>query len=95
MPDDRYQTFTVVWDKRVVEVSVLGNWLGGDHWHIELRSKEVLPLTSTGYRSIFVPMAALADHAAIQTQVMTWLDEAAEDAAWLRNLEASRQYSLL
>ncbi len=89
-----YQTFTFVWCDRQVDVAHQAHWLTGCPWHIELRCKDRLPLTKTGYRSIFVPSMSFASDAAVQEFVTELLDQAATDKAWLRYLEDSRQLKL-
>ncbi|EBA12658.1 hypothetical protein [Roseobacter sp. CCS2] len=88
---EEYETFTLVWADRTIAVSHQTNWLGSGHWHIELRCDQRLPITTTGYRSIFVPQAAFADDAEIEAFVVALLDEAAQSKNWLAYLEDSKQ----
>jgi len=93
--DDRgYQTFTLVWAERSIAVSHQSNWLRSLYWHIELRCADRLPVTATGYRSIFVAQADFADEAAIRDFVIGLLDEAAASKDWQNYLQASRQLDL-
>ena len=93
--DDRgYQTFTLVWAERSIAVSHQSNWLRSLYWHIELRCADRLPVTETGYRSIFMPQADFADETAIKDFVTRLLDEAADGKAWQAYLAASRQLKL-
>lgn len=94
MPKEGYETFNVVWDGRQIEVSFQGNWLNTGHWHLELRCTDPLPVTQTGYRSAFVVADLIADGQAVESFVLDWLDHAAEDPAWKRFVEDSRQMSL-
>ena len=70
------------------------DWLNSGHWHIELRCDEQLPVTATGYRSIFVPEAGFADEGEIRTFVTDLLDEAATSKAWQAYLDDRRQLKL-
>jgi len=93
--DDRcYQTFTLIWADRSIAVSHQANWLRSGYWHIELRCADRLPVTGTGYRSIFVPQADFADETAIKDFVTRLLDEVAVSPAWQSYLVASRQLTL-
>lgn len=92
---DGYAVFTLVWENRPIEVSHQANWLHSGHWHIELRSPERLPITATGYRSIFVPEAGFADEAQIEVFVVQLLDEVAQDKVWRAYLLDSRQLKLI
>lgn len=89
-----YTTLNLVWEQRAIAVSYQSNWLGLSHWHIELRCKDALPVTETGYRSRFVPCDALASELDIEGFVMAWLDQAATAEAWQEYLVESRQLKL-
>jgi hypothetical protein len=86
-----YATFALVWSERQIMVSFQQNWLNSRHWHIELRCDEPLPVTTTGYRSHFVPDAAFADQGEIVEFVQSWLDTAASRKPWQTYLAESRQ----
>lgn len=89
-----YQTFALLWQERTVDVSFQAHWLNSDHWHIELRCAQPLPVTQTGYRSYFVPCGDDASEDEISELVMHWLDQAAQHPDWQRYLAASRQLDL-
>jgi hypothetical protein len=91
---ESYETLSLVWAERTVSVSYQANWLNSDQWHIELRCDEPLPVTTTGYRSHFVPNAVFADAAEIRAFVLSWLHEAATAKAWQAYLDDSRQMKL-
>jgi len=94
MAKDGYETLILVWEGRSVEVSYQANWLNSGQWHIELRCDDPLPVTTTGYRSAFLPTDIIEDAAEIDGYVLAWLDYAAEDPAWQRLVEGSRQLKL-
>lgn len=62
--------------------------------HLEVESvspaKAPLPITETGYRSHFTPLAALNDYKDPSDFVEDWLTSEAGKAAW-REAEAARQ----
>ena len=94
MAREDYETLTLVWDSRTIEVSYQPNWLSSGQWHLELRCDDLLPVTETGYRSAFVPAEVIKDASAIAGLVLAWLSEAADDPAWHRRVEESRQLKL-
>ncbi len=91
---DAYETFDLVWQDRRIAVSFQSNWLNSNHWHIELRCDDRLPVTDTGYCSHFLPSEDNATEALIRDYVLHWLEEAAKSEAWKRYLEDSRQLKL-
>ena len=60
--------------------------------HIEVRSAESvpLPITETGYRSLFILPERLEEYGDPATYVLAWLDHEAQSAAWKR-YEADRK----
>lgn len=94
MAHEGYTTHTLKWQGRNIEVSYQANWLNTDHWHLELRCQEPLPATTTGYRSAFLAADAIETANDILPFVITWLDHAAEDPAWLRQVEDALQFRL-
>lgn len=91
---ETYGRFTLQWSDIIIDVSFRANWLNTDHWHIELRADQPLPVTETGYRSQFVPMTDLEDEAAIREFVLFWLDDGATRPDWQRFVADSRQLKL-
>ena len=51
-------------------------------------------MTQTGYRSQFVVADVIEGSDAVEAYVLAWLDHAAEDPAWRKYVEDSRQLSL-
>ncbi|WP_146345632.1 hypothetical protein [Falsiphaeobacter marinintestinus] len=94
MAKDGYAVFELVWDGRPIKVAYQADWLNTGHWHIELRSDAVLPVTQTGYRSQFVPYNGIADAAEVEEYVTAWLNHAATDPAWQKCLQDERQLKL-
>ena len=89
-----YQTFELLWCGRTVSVSYQDHWLNSDHWHIELRCAERLPVTESGYRSYIAPCAEDAEEADVRGLVMGWLDTAAKSKKWQEQVDADRQLDL-
>ncbi len=89
-----YKTFAMIWSDRKIVVSHQANWLNSGHWHLELRCDDRLPVTATGYRSIFVPAAGFADDAEIITFVTALLNDAAQSKTWQTYVEDCKQLKL-
>lgn len=94
MSRQEYGMLQMVWAERDVTVRYMCDWLNSGYWHIELCCNERLPVTATGYRSLFVPTDAIAGEGVIREFVANWLDNAAKDTAWLRYQSDSRQLKL-
>ncbi len=92
--DDGYEVFTLQWTEFTILVAYQRNWLNFGNWHLQLRCDQPLPVTSTGYRSIFMADHRLADEDEINAFVISLLDEAARSKDWLAYLEDSRQFKL-
>ncbi|WP_108813247.1 hypothetical protein [Loktanella sp. Alg231-35] len=92
--DDAYEAFTLHWSEFSILVEYQWQWLNSGNWHIQLRCDEPLPVTQTGYRSIFVADAELDGETDIRAFVVTALDEAAQSKAWQMHMVERRQLSL-
>lgn len=93
------------WNGITVEVSYEPEWLGGlaeafgeplARLQIQSVSPEraALPVTETGYRSLYVINSVIMMDGGPVTFVRGWLDAAADDPAWKRTQDASRQLAL-
>ena len=91
----QYEGLELVWEGRTVAVQFQANWLNSDTWHIELRCSDRLPVTDTGYRSIFVPNPGFEGAADVESYVRSIVDDAAKADEWQRYIEDSRQLKLI
>lgn len=91
------------WNGITVEVSYEPNWLGlsigGEPVaHLQLQSvkpeRAELPVTETGYRSLFISANRVAEEGGPLTYARLWLDCEAGHPAWTARQEAARQFSL-
>jgi hypothetical protein len=94
MATEGYETLTLIWDGCSIEVAYQENWLNTGQWHLELRCTDLIPVTQTGYRSAFVSRDAIAEKEDVGAYVLAWLDHAARDPAWKKQLADSRQLKL-
>ena len=100
--DPGYVEFISEWQGIGLHIRYNSCWLGScaglrTH-HVEMRSdgQMKLPVTATGYRSLFLhgekPFADWGGD--VVAFVSDWLDDAARSADWQRYIEESRQLSL-
>ena len=61
--------------------------------HIEIRCKEPLPMTNTGYRSHFMQAEAFAEYESLEAFINIWLEEASQSKDWKQIWEARQQLS--
>lgn len=87
-------TFTLLWEGISIAVSHRTAVFGGPYDHIELRASGPLPVTTTGYRSLFIHPDTLAHFGGPEEFVRQWLDEAAEREAWRAARRKGQQLSL-
>ncbi len=97
--------FTMTWHGIDIEIVSIPNYAevfrkiyGYMMSHIEVRSVfsqcAQLPITETGYRSIFITEPDLAERGGVKEYVLSLLDEGAKRKDWLIVAEESRQYQL-
>lgn len=82
------------WRGIIVDVTLTYNWLNTDHHHIELRADQPLPVSSTGYRSLFLPIDECRRFKSPEEFLQHWLDDAATSTEWLKAEEERRQLKL-
>ena len=84
----------IVWEEIAIEFTFTAQSFGGPFDHIELKCKEQLPVTETGYRSHFIHPKELALFESPEAFVREWLDEAAKSSEWKLYKANSRQGEL-
>lgn len=82
------------WEGIRIELSHTVNWLNTGYDHVELRAKERLPLTKTGYRSHFIHAEELALFDGPVDFARQWLDRMAREPTWQQYLVDRQQLSL-
>jgi hypothetical protein len=82
------------WNGLEIQVSVNWEWPGEDMCHLEVRFREPLPFTNTGYRSHFMAKSELQAFESPEEFVRLWLEEAARSKDWQRIWEMRRQLPL-
>lgn len=105
MHDPSYDITRLDWQGILIEVRYCPSWssaykraYGRGMAHIELETIEpagaVLPLTTTGYRSIFEFADSIEEAGGAAAYVLDALEVAAPDPKWKAQEAAARQYAL-
>lgn len=95
----------IEWQGFEIEISFCRSWSAAMvehygvhlcHFEIKTRAPEraALPITETGYRSIFIHEPEIAEFSSPIDYIIALLDEAAKSPEWQSTRETSRQYSL-
>ncbi|MCK0197390.1 hypothetical protein MWN34_10745 [Ancylobacter sp. 6x-1] len=95
MTDSDY-TFstTLQWAQLPIRIRFAPAKFGGVISHLELRSDGPNPITSTGYRSHFVPCGTIEAEGGPEAFTRAWLAEAEASEEWQEHLARSRQGDL-
>ncbi len=91
---ERFESATLTWHGIEIETSCKYAHPIEGFCHIEVKSAERLPITETGYRSHFMPMAELEGFKTYVVYVAAWLEHAARSKDWRRYVENHRQGDL-
>ena len=86
-------TYEIIWDEIQVSVLHTPNYIH-TYDHIEIRAEEKLPITGTGYRSIFILPEEIEENGGVVELITHLLNEEAQSSEWKGYLETSRQGSL-
>jgi hypothetical protein len=62
--------------------------------HIQVKADEALPITETGYRSIFLPEKEVSERAGVTCFIWELLEEAAKSPKWKSFNQKRKQLSL-
>lgn len=91
----------IIWDNITIEITYTQSYSrvyeeiqGYPIAHLELRADEPLPVTETGYRSLFTPAPEIEDRGGAEAFTKAWLDSAAQYPAWQNYQEERKQLSL-
>lgn len=92
-----YQITRAIWRGITLEIRHCPMWSKiAEIDHIELVSedRQVLPITETGYRSLFIKPEYIEHHGSAKAYVLGWLDAEAKSPEWARKEADSKQLSL-
>ena len=71
-----------------------GRFAGMDHIEFISAGRVALPVTETGYRSLFIPPERIAEMGTPSEYVLAWLNHEAQSESWKRKEAEARQLSL-
>lgn len=94
MVGEDYTSFSLIWDSREILVSFQENWLNSGQTHVELRCADRLPVTETGYRSMFFPNDTFPNTEAFGDHILGLLASTSDAPACRRSPENERQFRL-
>jgi hypothetical protein len=94
---ERYQITCAKWRGITLEIRHCPLWSKVaeiDHFEVVCKDRQVLPITETGYRSLFIRPEYIEAHGSAQAYVLGWLEEEAKSPEWTRKEANSKQLSL-
>lgn len=80
-----------------LEIRHFATWseaAGIDHIEVISDERQPLPITETGYRSLFIMPEYIAEKGTAHDYVLAWLDHEAKSNTWKRNQSDTRQLNL-
>ena len=97
-----YETYEIVWNGIRIEIKFERKFLSGtteglpSHLAIECLepARTPLPITETGFRSHFPPLASVEARGGPVAYVIAWLNEEAKSPKWKAAQASARQLSL-
>lgn len=89
---EKYE-YKIVWEGISVEIAHKPKW-AAMYDHIEVRAAQPLPITETGYRSIFVTDLEVKEEEGAVNLVIAYLNKEALSQEWKNYLTESSQQSL-
>ena len=94
---DRYQATRATWRGIDIEIRHCPMWSKVaeiDHIEVISEDRQALPITETGYRSLFIKPEYIDAFGTAKAYVLGWLDEEAKSPNWNRKEADSKQMSL-
>jgi hypothetical protein len=94
------ETFEINWNGIIVQISWEETWLnlivdGQAVSHLQIESihppRSPLPMTETGYRSLFTSPEMVQSFGGPVAFVLSWLNDAAKSPSWREQHQASKQ----
>ncbi|MBL4877080.1 MAG: hypothetical protein JKY10_11385 [Cohaesibacteraceae bacterium] len=90
-----YCVYAAEWRSIELEVSHMSSWgIGMDHIEIRVEDKTPIPVTSTGYRSLFIPSIETEVTSDPVAYILAWLDHEAAKPEWQIRERQAAQLSL-
>jgi hypothetical protein len=94
---ERYTKTRATWRGIGLEIRHCPTWSKAaeiDHIEVISDERQPLPITETGYKSLFILPEYIAEKGDAKDYVFAWLNHEAQSEAWKRSQSAARQLSL-
>ena len=92
---DQYKEINAAW--RGIDLTIrhlAGRFAGMDHIEVISAERAALPVTETGYKSLFILPERITEYGTVLDYVLAWLDHEAEAESWKLEEAKGRQLSL-
>ena len=84
------QIISLIWQDIPFTVTVKPNYFTYARMaHVEIHCERSLPITETGYKSIFIPQDELHDADTLCADILQHMTETARDIGWIRHKQMS------
>jgi len=94
-PRKEHQSFNAAWHGIDLEIRYTPErFTGFDHIEVISAGRVELPVTKTGYRSLFILPERISEIGTPVEYVLAWLEHEAKSAAWKLTQDQRRQMSL-
>ncbi len=87
------QLYSLTWENIQMNITYVRNYVAG-YDHIDVYAKERLPITETGYRSIFIYEEEILESGGVLEFIEQLLILKSQTREWLNYKESSKQISL-
>lgn len=95
------QPFSLIWQEIEISITYVESWSKAykDIWgyqlaHMKIHAEEPLPITQTGFRSIFLHHHEVMEEGGVTNFVNAILEEASLSKSWQEHLQQRNQLSL-
>ena len=95
------QIFKYNWQGIDIKISFIPDYskgfreiMGVSQSHIEVRANQPLPITNTGYRSLFLTLPEVEKEGGAEKLVQNWLHEASKSKEWKEYISSKMQLPL-
>lgn len=77
------ETHRIIWRGIEIGITFTPEKFGmADHIELHAAGRSALPVTETGYRSLFLSAGVVTDHGGAVAFVIAWLDDEAKRTGW-------------
>lgn len=100
---EKYETYHSVWRGIPIEINFCEDWSRAvreiqgyklAHLTIESAERQRLPITETGYKSVFLEAAEVEEYGGVENYLRAWMDYEAQHEEWKAYEAKSNQLKL-